>query len=168
MSDLFSWSESGYAFLVGMAPKEVESSVDHIRRHMTSFYPRTDDVHFDHLVRWRHFIPVLVTSTLITWSGDVVLSQNWWCPLWSLGQVTSFYPSTGDVHFDPLVLHWKVTVSPSWLLSISWEDTLRLSCSASDPHPAFYIHWGFLSGSVFPMITNWWWESLWFSLLGLP
>ena len=49
MSDIFSWLESGYAFLVGMAPKEVESSVDRIKRHVT-FYPSTDDVHFDHLV----------------------------------------------------------------------------------------------------------------------
>ena len=125
MSDLFSWSESGYAFLVGMAPKEVESSVDHIRRHMTSFYPRTDDVHFDHLVRWRHFIPVLVTSTLITWSGDVVLSQYWWRPLWSVG------PSLESYCFPFLVIKYLMGRYPETILlclrpSPSFLHSLRI------------------------------------------
>ena len=75
---------------------------------------------------------------------DIILSQYWWCPLWSLGQVTLFYPSTDDVHFDHLVsakvLHWKVTVSPFLVFKYltGWYSETILFCLRSSP--SFFYH----------------------------
>ena len=75
---------------------------------------------------------------------DIILSQYWWCPLWSLGQVTLFYPSTDDVHFDHLVsakvLHWKVTVSPFLVFKYltGWYSETILFCLRSSPRLVYH------------------------------